>query len=449
MRIALFAVLLVVSSPLYASPAPPAEPELTVEQREARVAKLIEQLGDPEFVVRDRAQRDLAKMGLDAFEALAAAKNHDDVEIATQARYLVRQIRFDWVRESDPADVRDILKDYEGQPAAARSDKIKQLANLSDRPAISLVCVEWLCRLARFEESELLSKEAALRAMHQSVPTDKQASADHFAMISKTVESGRRPAALWLKAYVQEQTDLDAAVAQWEKLIAAEEKLLDKPSETSPQLISTLLRREVGLLDKLNRPEDSLQVIARLVRLERGEVASLTALIAWLSDRQAWSILDDVSQRFAEIISEDSSLLYGFAKARLAQGNTSLANELADKAFARNSAKVGENLRDHLMMVGDLQSRGLREWSDREYHFLIDKLPVENISSIFSRIALSEDLHDRLLEADASAALTPLVEAVEKGDGKVRQALENAGRPSEAIRSRWNFFARRGEAAGR
>jgi tetratricopeptide (TPR) repeat protein len=422
--------------------APAAEPVLspTAKEREAQVSKLIEQLGDPQFSVRDRAQRQLAQLGLEAFEALTEAKNHDDIEIATQARFLIRQIRFDWVRESDPEVLKDLLKDYEGSSAEMRSSKIKQIALFSDQPPLALYCVEWLSRLARFEESELLSKEAALRVMNQSVPTDKEAAKAHFAAIAKTVEAGRRPAVLWLKAYVLEQTDADAAVKQWESLIAAEERLLDRATDSSPQLVSTLLRRQVGLLDRLKRPEESLQVIARLVQLERGEAASLSGLISWLTERKAWHVLDDVSKRFAEIIEEDAALLYGMAKARRVQGDSSLANQLADKAFAKNTERVGQDLFDHVMMVADLQSRGLRDWSDREYRMMFKKLPDDNRAAIIARSALSEDLHDRMLEGDAAEVLEPLVDAINRGDGKVRQAIENANRSPESIKSRMLYF---------
>src|ERR1044072_1145767 len=59
-------------------------------EQEAKVAKLIEQLGAGEFAAREKAQADLAKIGLEAFDALNDAQHDDDVEIALRARYLVR-----------------------------------------------------------------------------------------------------------------------------------------------------------------------------------------------------------------------------------------------------------------------------------------------------------------------------------------------------------------------
>ncbi|HEU5433123.1 MAG TPA: hypothetical protein VFU81_15760, partial [Thermomicrobiales bacterium] len=52
---------------------------------EAQIAALIEQLGDDDFFARERAQQQLARIGFDAFDALSAAENHDDIEIAARA----------------------------------------------------------------------------------------------------------------------------------------------------------------------------------------------------------------------------------------------------------------------------------------------------------------------------------------------------------------------------
>lgn len=429
-------MLLLTAGSLPAAPETPATGAQSANELDSRIARLIEQLGAPEYATREKAQRELARLGLDAFEALSAAKDSDDAEIAAQARYLVRQIRFDWARETDPEELKDILKDYEGQAPAARMAKITQIAALADRPNLSLASLEWLCRLARFEESQLLSKDAALKAIAQSVPADPKAAAEHYAAISRTVARGGRPAAQWLKAYVLEATDQAAAVNEWNKLIAAEELMLDKPSETSPRLIATLLRRQVGLLDKLKRPDDSLKAIAKLVQLERGETASLLALLDWLRERQAWTIVDDVAQRFAGAIHTDATLLYALAQTRLAQGNPSLANELAEKAFAISP----EKLEDHFALAAQLQERGLKDWSDREYRFIIEKLPPVNRGTIVARLILSEDLHDRQRDAEAADVLKPIVEAIDRGDADMRRMLDSMDRPPGGIKSRLLFF---------
>jgi tetratricopeptide (TPR) repeat protein len=411
--------------PAIAAPETPAD-------LEHRITKLIGELGDRDYAVRERAQRELARLGLEAFDALAAAKNSDDIEVAAQARYLVRQIRFEWGRDTDPPAVQELLKDYEGQPPNARSAKISQLAEMTD-----LASLEWLCRLARFEESQVLSKEAALKAMGRSVPVDTEASKEHFATIERTVAGGKRPAAQWLRTFLVEQKQPDVAVVEWDKLITAEEKLLDKPTETTPRLVSDLLRRQVGQLDRLKRPDDSLKVIARLVQLEQGETASLAALVDWLRERQAWTIINDVATRFADTFNSDATLLYTLAQARLAQGNVEVAEQTAKKAFEL----IPDKLEEHFALADLLQKRGLHDWSDREYRFIIEKLPPVNRGTVVARLVLSEDLHDRQREAEAADVLKPMVDAVDRNDREMKQMLDSMDRPIGSLKSRMLYFA--------
>src|SRR5687767_4949697 len=56
----------------------------------------IEQLGSREYATRQRAERHLANLGFEAFDALKAAEDHADVEIAAQARYLSERITISW-----------------------------------------------------------------------------------------------------------------------------------------------------------------------------------------------------------------------------------------------------------------------------------------------------------------------------------------------------------------
>ena len=90
-----------------------------------RIAKLITQLGDDEYDVRQRAQKELEQLGFAAFDALTEAEENSDVEIATQARYLARLIRSDWINDRSPQEVRKILANYETEDETTRLRKMQ------------------------------------------------------------------------------------------------------------------------------------------------------------------------------------------------------------------------------------------------------------------------------------------------------------------------------------
>ncbi|NQT39042.1 MAG: hypothetical protein HQ581_16205, partial [Planctomycetes bacterium] len=105
-----------------------------------RIARLIEQLGDADYFVRQRAQDDLAKIGFDAFDALTEAKNHEDFEIAVRARYLIRLIRVEWTQKDDPADVKTCLEKYEFEDPETRRTKMEYLAEMKDGQGVPALC---------------------------------------------------------------------------------------------------------------------------------------------------------------------------------------------------------------------------------------------------------------------------------------------------------------------
>src|SRR5207249_1025615 len=129
------AAAFVISVALAADNAPPTAPEKE-EARADRITKLIEQLGSDDFGAREKAQSELAQAGLEAYDALHAARSHHDPEIALRARYLVDSMRVRWFADTDSAKVVAILKDYGSLQSEAqepeRRNRIDRLAGLED-----------------------------------------------------------------------------------------------------------------------------------------------------------------------------------------------------------------------------------------------------------------------------------------------------------------------------
>ncbi len=398
-----------------------------------RISKLIEQLGDSQFPVRERAQQELVQLGYEAFDALSDAENNDDPEIAAQASYLVRLIRVDWTREGDPRQIQVIFKDYESLPDERRLLRIRQLADLPDDQGL-----EWLCRLVRFEKSHVLSKQAALAVMNQESPRDDAAWARRAKTIAKSLERGRRPATRWLTTYVQAQADPAGALPAWTALTEAERQTLEHhPQETQNQIVRELLRRKIDLLDRLGQSDEIQGVMHQMVLCERGDSASLTELVDWLAKRKAWTVVDEVATRFAASFETDSLLLYTLCEARVAQGNRESAERTAEQALKLG----GDSALEHKSVAKALLDRGLIEWSDRELRYIIQLGPIASPLAIEARLHLSQSLHDRALDRQAAEALQGLIEAMDTDMNVVQQVREILqDRPPGMIRARFFHY---------
>src|SRR4051794_7126222 len=103
-------------------------PESQESAAAERIEKLIEQLGAEDFAARERAQAELAQLGLAAYDALNAAQIHHDPEIALRSRYLVRSMSVRWFADSDSPEVIRLLKDYGDLSESERKSRIDRLA---------------------------------------------------------------------------------------------------------------------------------------------------------------------------------------------------------------------------------------------------------------------------------------------------------------------------------
>jgi tetratricopeptide (TPR) repeat protein len=413
----------------------PADAPSAAGKAAEQIAKWIEQLGDSEYATRERAQQELIKRGFEAFDLLSDAQESDDPEIAMQAAYLVRMIRADWTRDTDPRPIQEIFKAYDVQSDDRRIQRIKQLADLPADQGL-----EWLCRLVRFEKSLVLSKQAALAIIAGPAPADAAAWSKRAATITASVQHARRAGARWLMAYVQSQNDPAGALDKWSALVDAERKTLDDhPQDTSSKIVLDLLRRKIDLLDRLGRSAETHDVMRQMVQCERGDSASLTELVEWLAKRKAWSVIDEVAARFAASFDLDAMLLYTLCEARVAQGNRELADATAEKALKLS----GDNPQEHASVVDRLVERGLVEWADRELRQIIALGPVGSVTDVRARRFLADSLHDRRRDREAAEVLKGLLDAAD-ADPMVMQRMRAARQPGEVtislLRSSMHFY---------
>lgn len=424
--------------------APAADESLDKSQLEleSKIAGLIKQLGAEQFASREKAQAELERLGLIAFDALHEAQNDEDIEIALRARYLVRAMRVNWSRDDDPVEVKRILRGYgEIQNDAERKNRMERLASLEDwRGAAAL------CRLVRFEPSDILSKRAALLLMNIGEPQDDAQRADVTEMIRSTVGLSKRAGGQWLRAFVKTLETPEAALPDWETITRDEQTTFaDFPdSKSNREIVRDLLRWRAELLRRLEHDEQAVVVMRQAIELLDESRKDLLDMVDWLMERKAWAVVSDVAKQFPSSFNEDPLLLYRLAESHVQLGQ----RELADETAARALNLATDDLQTHIVTAVALQTRGMFEWSEREFRYVIDQGPANSPFNLYSRLLLSEMLHDIGRELPAATVLQGVVDAMDKDPAALQWVQEYRDNPA-SIRSRlYYFYARHFAATG-
>lgn len=323
----------------------------------SRVAQLIEQLGSPEFAVREEAHEELSVLGFDAIDELIAASQHPDPEIATRCRQLIQSVDLDWNLESLPDSVTEELADYDSKTVLDRRHTIERISGLGEPQRFDV-----LCRIVRFDMSGQLSRFAALIVLDQPPPSGPDAEED-IHRLTRVLGPSARPGANWIRAWLIADTDPLAAQGRLDELIETERRLLaSDPSATSLPTVLQLLSFEESLWRRADRIDEALATVEEMVQLEGPEGANFSRLIRELIDRERWAQVDENLDRLPPESQRDAETLYLMAEARLRAGRLDEAERLAERAFRLDP----QDRTAHFYRAQDLTERDLLEWSRRE-----------------------------------------------------------------------------------
>jgi len=331
------------------------DPQSSAQSR--RVAELIENLGSPDYFLREQAQAELSLLGYDAFDALNAARAHDDLEIQKRVQYLLRTLRVEFLSDRDPEEVRGLLSGYESQDQATRRDRIRKLAELSDHAGIPA-----LCRLVRFEPSTILAKEAAQTVLQMAKPAAAEAAVLTERMVHE-LGSTPRPGAEWVRLGIQAQKDAAAVLSVWPKVVEQEKKWLAKAGQSTPALVLGLLRYQEDLQRQSNHLPEAYATMMSMVELESGVSLTLSRLIDELVTREDWARLEQVGTRFGDRIQQQPRLIYRLAEAQQRMNRPEAAEQMAARARALPAASRTERFR----LAHHLLARGLADWAEQEF----------------------------------------------------------------------------------
>ena len=419
--------------------------------RPAEIERLVTELGNPDYAVRETASDRLASLGHDAADALlTAAEVSDDLELALRARWLADP--GSPLRDSDPAEVRRLLEDLAKAVGSERIRIMHQLLRLPDDAGI-----EPLARLVRLEPTAAGSRVAAALLADEWRP-DNPYWPGMAARILAGLGASERPASRFLRGFVAHTTATPNAAAAagleaCRAALAILDRGLDEPprDEEQPDAAEVteshrvFRRLLVELLARAGRRDDALAAARRLLPSRRQDAAidpdKQAALeLHWLADHGLPDAVDLVADRLA---TENAGplLLYAAAFARRVgePADPTAAALLATRARRRLAAiDGGDRERAQLIAAITLAEWAAFDWVDEVYADLLGDPGTSAERRVQAVILHSELLHEQGRDAEAAAALATIMDPA---TGQAERAALLFNRNAESLRSRMLYFA--------
>ncbi len=315
-RLLAVAIVSAMATNAVAAPASKAPVPASNEQ----IAKLIESLGDKDYAVRQRAEEELARIGFAAYEAIEAATQHEDLEVASRARHLLRELRAHWASDDDPPEVKELLEDYDAGSGLDRMRRVYLLATLPDLRGVAA-----LCRIARFESAAAISAHAALAILYQE-PFDATSRLRLRDLVRANLGDSKRPAMQWILAYVRLREDPGGAMPEWSRLVESEFARWQKtPAKADAETVVGLLyllaetqvergdgaaaEQTVGRARRMPLPEEIASMAARSETVSmlarRGSAAWFEAECRALMDSGRPELLTTFGRTLAEYLHDE------------------------------------------------------------------------------------------------------------------------------------------------
>ncbi|MEM6328849.1 MAG: hypothetical protein AAF790_01235 [Planctomycetota bacterium] len=400
----------------------------------SRVKELIAGLGAPRYVERQAAQQELRGLGLAAFDQLLAASSDPDPEVAAAAGRLIETMAISWTRPGDTPEARRLLQNYSQRSEEERQNVVEMLADLDGGAGVAA-----LCRVARYDGSELVSRQAAARviepgsfswreimalAVRQYDVPQPRRRAIAAAELELTQEFGpsQRTAGKWLRLLVRQATEPAAVTDAWREAIAREQRAVDERKVYTDAVVVQTLWWNLfrAQLEHGAAPEELLQTVEQLT--SRGEAEPewvLIRVMEWMVEAGAGDGIDALlASRRKELTTKRG--LYVAADIRKQQGKLGEAQRLADEAFAaepsdddRRELQEGMFIDGRVTVAGRLQSQGHTAWAIREYRAAAEQSGPLSINAVMARVQLANLLMDLAEYGEGARELTLSTEAIE------------------------------------
>lgn len=402
-----------------------------------RIASLIEQLGAAQYHAREKAQEDLKRLGAVAIDALLAAQEHADTEIAMRARFLVRSMPIQWTTNEDPAQIRQLFHDYSDLDREDRILRATHLSTLENQAG-----VVGLCRIMRFDPDPIVSKKAAMLVLRSTWADAEQLRLDTARRIRSEVAACKRPGALWLVAYARTLESPAATVDEWAELTQREAATFARsPLQSDREIVRDLHRWQADLLVRLDRRDEAASALRSTFDLlskdsKEQEHADLYDLLGWSIEHELHRVADEMSQRFSTHFAGSPQLLYGLAESQWKRGQHEIADATADRARQIDP----DNLDQHEVMGWVLLNRERMNWSEREFRYAVNRSKPDDGNGAGYRWRFARTLFDWGRELEAGEMVKVVVDAA-KANPQLYERLDpiNDPPPTE-VQAYMNYY---------
>ncbi len=432
---------------------------------EPDIQRWINALGDADFYLRERAAREIEQLGPAAFDELAVAEEHADPEVAARARALLTRIPIAFIGADDPALTREYLEGYAEGSEPERSEVITRLAELPQNLGVGA-----LARIARFDSSPLLAREAALRLVRDVIVNTEDLNEQVEAISAELGESQRTPVA-WLRRHLQfcpaalEAPNVDnAELAEhgraWIEQARAERARLSSSSGSSNSNV-TNTQIVLGLYEHageqfaqaarlgLDDAERQLsELAAEMISAADDSVPTLLQLMRWIQLHQQPEALTIFHARFQEPIKSHPLLASVYALRVENMMGAEEAKPVWDKAADVRKftpAELGYYPQEAdlppIYLAYRIQKEGGLEAARKEYHAIIKRAPASEYEGLQARMLLAESLADQERFGEAASFMQEAASAMRDNERRGRRAWGIGGPDPAEVQSRSEYFA--------
>ena len=421
------------------------------------VAKLIAQLGDTKYAIRESATQQLRLIADHAIDQLLDAANQsNDLETALRAQWILETVSL--IGPDDPPEVAELLKNFSSRSLSQQISALSRLIRLEENAG-----VKPLARLIRTNRSASTSYLAALILLQEWRPGDPYW--PHLvAHVPDELATSQRPAALLINSLIDfsqvaddPENKLDTKKDAFNNLETAVEQFLELipfhaqtfGGNTTTREVSDLAREIVVRCHaraaiQAGFPDRGVAVAKELFDLigvdsEKNQLATADILF-WAAHSGLANLVEHLPESLQATIENQVITLYAAARCKQSNGNEILADEMAQRAFALGSDKTNEQM----LAAVRLDHWGLVDWADREYRRVITAPNLSAQQIIPFSIQWAELLNDF---DRCEAASTVLQDVLTGSHGAVKniRVMDSLGYSKEALTARQKFFLSRAD----